>query len=607
MHKSLRFLLIIVFCLAPALLAGCEDEENLEGVSDSSDVEQIIGELGVLADRGPAAFDEWVDAAYRNLLLRYPETVTALGLGSELGTRNGRLNDYTAEYVGDTERLDLAILDQLERFDRNALDADDRQTYDVCLWYWTDRVEGYAFSDLDYPISHFFVTSRHLVLYDLLTERHPLASLEDAKDYVLCLQQIGRQFDETIEDLRGRADRGVIAPAPLLVNALDGLRGMKNASGDRHPFMEPLILALDGAEWADKETRDGLLDAARGAIRDVVTPAYERLYDEVRTLSSDAPSDLGLWQYENGEAYYAYILRHHNQTTLTPAEIHETGLREVERLRAEILAASAFLGLDSDISFSQRYAHIAQGGGAYRSREIVDEYTRLIEEAESRLSDVVSHVPRIPVIVEGNSIGGYYVAAPGDGSRPAVFYASDQGATYHYDMPTLAYHEAIPGHHLQIATAQELDLPLLRRVETFLGYTEGWALYAERLAWELGWYDLDPYGNLGRLQDEMMRAVRLVVDTGIHAFRWTSEQAVQYFVDNTGQSRGYAEYEVLRYAAWPGQATAYMLGMLDILDLRSRMQESQGEAFDLVAFHDALLSGGSLPLEMIDSLFEEPV
>ena len=378
---------------------------------------------------------------------------------------------------------------------------------------------------------------------------------------------------------------------------------MKNASGDHHPYLQRLIAALDDAGGVDGATRSSLLDSARAVVRNVVTPAYERLYEAIQDLSRAAPSELGCGSTRT-------------ETRTTPTSSRITTRPNSRRARSMTSGCERWLDCAArswrrppssawmlGASFSQRYARIAQDGGSFRSQAIVAEYTRLIEEAKARLGEVVSHVPAIPVVVEANSVGGYYVAAPGDGSRPAVFYASNQGTTPHYRMPTLACHEAVPGHHLQIATAQELDLPLFRRLETYLGFTEGWALYAERLAWELGWYDLDPYANLGRLQDEMMRAVRLVVDTGIHSLRWTFEEAVAYFVENTGQSRGYAEYEVLRYAAWPGQATAYMIGMLDILDLRSREEERLGEAFDLVAFHDMLLGGGSLPLGMLDALF----
>jgi uncharacterized protein (DUF885 family) len=167
-------------------------------------------------------------------------------------------------------------------------------------------------------------------------------------------------------------------------------------------------------------------------------------------------------------------------------------------------------------------------------------------------------------------------------------------------MPTLAYHETIPGHHVQIASAMDLDLPMFRQVESFLGYTEGWALYAERLAWELGWYTEDPYGNLGRLKDEMMRAVRLVVDTGIHTRGWTAEEAIAYFFENTGKARATAEREVFRYIVWPGQATAYMVGMLHLLDLRRTAEEALGDRFRLVEFHDAVLGGGNAPLAILD-------
>ncbi|MFC2082070.1 DUF885 family protein, partial [Candidatus Bipolaricaulota bacterium] len=182
--------------------------------------------------------------------------------------------------------------------------------------------------------------------------------------------------------------------------------------------------------------------------------------------------------------------------------------------------------------------------------------------------------------------------------------ASNQGSQPKYRMATLTYHETIPGHHLQIGLAQELDLPLFRLVETFLGYTEGWALYSEDLALELGWYDDNPYGNIGRLSDQMMRAVRLVVDTGIHVLGWSFDRATDYFAEHTGRSYGESQYNILRYAAWPGQSTAYMVGRLEMLRLRARAQEALGDAFDLAAFHTAVLENGSVPLEILGRLVD---
>jgi len=597
--------LFAVLLLLPAivLLGGCQDEEPTVPAWSPTPVDEVIRDLERLVTQGPDGFAEFIDVSYRHALLRSPQALTSLGLARALGVRDDRLDSYDPVDIADARQLESETLRLLRSIDRATLRPEDRLTYDVCLWYWDDQVRAHAFPDHTYPISHFFVTSRHFALYDLLTERHPLVSEDHAIDYVARLWQVGTQFDLTIAELHDRASRGFVAPEVILEGSIRSIWGMKEASGDNHPYLRRLIATLNNAEWADRATRSRLLSSAREAVQSVVTPAYERLYDAVQELKSLAPKEIGLSQYENGDAYYQYRLRHFNQTELSPEEIHEIGQREVARLEDEIREAAAFLDLDADAPLNQVFGQVARSSEAYRSQAIVSEYTRLIDEAKQRLDGVIRRLPDTDVIVKGAEIGGYYVPAPSDGSNPGIFYASNQGTVADYRMPSLAYHEAVPGHHLQIATAQELDLPLLRGVETFLGYAEGWALYAERLAWELGWYEEDPHGNLGRLQYEMMRAVRLVVDTGIHAFGWTMREAVDYFTRYTGYARGYAESEIMRYIAWPGQATAYMLGMLEILELRSREQERLGASFDLEAFHEALLESGSVPLTMLPALF----
>ncbi len=563
-----------------------------------AEVEEALSGLG---------FDEFIDSSYRLYLLRFPQTVTSLGMARALGVRNDLLNDYSEEYVEETERIERYILDRLRAFDRQALSVEQRLTYDVCDWAWDDVVRGQEFTRHDYLVTHYFITSRDWGLYDLLTVTHPLSSVRDVEDYVARLAQVGTQFDQLIAALEIRARLGIVAPRVVLNQAISGLEGLVNSSAQYHPFYARLanrLPAIPGLTSADQEE---FLSEAETLLSKVVLPAYRRLYGKLIDLEGSAPTDLGYGQQPNGAAYYDYALRHQNQTDLSASEIHELGLQQVARLQDEIGEAAVALGYPAGLSIPSIYSRAAREGGSFYGATILDEYDRLLDEARARVQDVFESMPSTPVAIVGDTYGGYYRHAPADGSRPAQFVASTSGAQPRYSMPTLTYHETIPGHHMQIATASELDLPLIRTVETFLGYTEGWALYAERLAWELGWYADDPHGNLGRLSDEMMRAVRLVVDTGIHAMGWSFDEAVDYFVDNTGRPTLFAQGQILRYAVWPGQSTAYMVGFLTMLDLRDRVREVLGEAFDLAEYHTLILENWSLPLEILERIVDRSI
>jgi uncharacterized protein (DUF885 family) len=291
---------------------------------------------------------------------------------------------------------------------------------------------------------------------------------------------------------------------------------------------------------------------------------------------------------------------------VTASEIHALGLREVTRLQAEVRQAADELGIPESSTMSAIFARVASEGGMLYGEQAVAEASALINQAAQFILDshAFTMLPEAEVIAVGVAQGGYYVGPAIDGSRPGAYYVTTSGSISRYDQPTIAYHETIPGHHIQIALAQELSLPLLRQSAGFTGFTEGWALYAERLMHELGAYDDDPYGNLGRLQYELLRAVRLVVDTGIHSLGWGFEQAVGYVMENTGDARGTAEYRVLRYTVIPGQATAYMVGMLELLDLREAARAALGNQFSLAAFHDVLLGNGNVPLTYVDQLVD---
>lgn len=549
-------------------------------------------------------FDEFVETSYRLYLMRFPQSLTDLGFAEALGVRNDRLNDYSSGYLEETQQIEREILDRLLRFDREDLSPEEQINYDVCAWYWDDLVRGQAYADYSYPVSHFYFTSLDWALFDLLTEVHPFASAQDAEDFVTRLHGVDEQFGQIIDQMEIRAEAGIVVPRIMIDWALPQLRNLAYASARLHPFYVALEEGLREIDLSTEASVD-LLAAAASVLTGEVIPAYRSLLGALEAQRASAPSGIGFGQYPGGEDFYAYALHHQNQTHLSPTEIHEIGLREVARLKIEMEQAALSIGVPEGASLSEIYSAAEEGGGTLSGPAILAEYERLLAAAQERVGEVFLRLPAAAVAVKPDPLGGYYSPAPLDGSRPAFFAAAVQGEQPRYRMATLTYHETIPGHHLQMALAREIELPLLRKAESLLGYTEGWALYAERLAWELGWHAEDPYGNLGRLSDEMMRAVRLVVDTGIHVLEWSFEDAVAYFAEHTGRSTGESGYNILRYAAWPGQSTSYMIGFFAILDLRARVQESAGAAFDLPGFHDVMLRNGALPLPLLERTVAE--
>jgi len=263
------------------------------------------------------------------------------------------------------------------------------------------------------------------------------------------------------------------------------------------------------------------------------------------------------------------------------------------------------LGYPEDENLSELFQRATQDGGIISGNKMIETYETLIDEISEKLPEAFDILPQAEVVVIGASVGGFYSPGSMDGSRPGAFYAEvdGQGEPY-YLMPSLTYHETIPGHHTQSALAQAAGLPSFRNILEFNGYTEGWALYAERMAWEMGMYDNDLYGNLGRLQFEALRAARLVADTGIHDKGWTFDEATDFFVEHVGWSRQECEYEIARYTVWPGQSTSYLIGMLKILNLRQYAMNQLGDLYDLKEFHNVVLSNGSMPLSILENIIE---
>ena len=551
------------------------------------------------------SLDNFYAASYEALLYRSPETIVGQALTGTYPLDEVRLDDISENYRRETLAMQQVVLDALRSYDTSGLDAADKLTYDFYEWYLRDAVEAREF--LYYPfVAAYNFMGEHTGTETFFTEFHPLRSAADAEDYVARLHDVPRKFDELIAFLDLQNGAGVVEPRRTLDWSLHGVNRIANATAATVSYYTAFREKLGTVEGLDAAERDALLDAALAATRDDVIPAYRALRSKLEQLRSRAPSAIGVAQYPRGDEFYAYMLRHRTTTDLTAAAIHQLGLDHLQRVHAEMRAIFDQLGYPQDETLPQLIGRVVADSGVIPAADVKATYTAIIDATELELRQAFDIFPSADVVVADDEYGGFYIAPSFDGSRPGAFYASTGFDEAWYRMPSLTYHEAIPGHHTQVAIAMDMDSgPAFRRTIRFTAFVEGWALYAERLAWELGWYANDPWGNLGRLQYEALRAARLVIDTGIHSRGWTFEQAVQFNIDNVGWSRAESENAVARYSVAPGQATAYMIGMLHILEARQRARDALGEAFDLKAFHRVVLTSGGLPLALLDDVVDQ--
>jgi len=596
--------------LSPLLLtsllaaAACGEDTNFPTLVEPTyaTVPEVTAELVGLS------FGDFLERSFAALAARSPETLTDLGLSAGQGQRDNFLDDVSDAFVSETYDLADALLLALRAYDRSSLSAADRLSYDVYEWYLDDVARERPFMHYVYSVNA-SVTSEHQRLIALLTQVHPLESVANAEDYVERLWRIRQRITDVEAGLDARAREGLLPPKAVLAPAQRDLA----AQGAQAPTATDLYLrlaaGLDTIPALSSHEREQLLDEATRAIREAVLPAWRDLAAALGRLYPQAPDGEGLWALPGGTDYYAYVLRHHTTSDLGADAIHELGLAEVARLQGLIRERFAALGYPETTTFIGGFARVASDGGHVAARDCIRRYTEILADVTGRLGDAIDVQPKAPLEVRADRIGGYYIPGPPDGSAPGVFYAyvPPTGLPL-YSMKTLAYHEGVPGHHLQVGLARErTDVPTLRRALVFTAHAEGWALYAEQLAAELGLYAGDVYGDLGRLQYELFRAARLVVDTGLHARRWTSSAAASYLTENLGFPAEvlWVPGQVARYLSWPGQATAYKVGMQKFLALRTATQARLGPDYNALAFHRLLLESGSLPLSVLERLVGE--
>ena len=563
----------------------------------------------------PWSLNLFYEKVFAEIIFSEPELLSSLGLVEQFGItgHNGRLSDESPahqEQVAARWRKNLA---QLRAYPLSPQTESQRLSTRVLDWFLARQVEGERFQFHNYPVNQLFGVQNQFPTF--MANTHRLLAPRDCDYYLQRLGALPAKFDQTLESLRLRESKGIIPPRFVVEKVLKEMRAFvaqpasANILASSFQTRAAKITGLSEQQRADYQAR------VESAITAQVYPAYQKLIDYFQTLLPKTTTDDGVWKLPEGAAYYTYLLRQNTTTAMSPHEIHELGLREVTRIEAEmrtLLDAHGFAGQPiglAMVSLGKDPRFLYPNDDSSRQAAL-DEYQRLIDDATRRCAQLflttpraVCEVQRVPVFKEATAPGAYYDGASMDGTRPGVFYANlrNMNEVAKWSMPTLAYHEGVPGHHWQISRARELKgLPQFRKVVPFTAYVEGWALYAEWLAKEAGWYANDPFGDLGRLQAELFRAVRLVVDTGIHEKRWTREQAIAYMREKTGMGEQEVTSEIERYIVAPGQACAYKVGMLKIQELRARAQEQLGERFDEREFHDVLLKNGALPLEILE-------
>lgn len=567
----------------------------------------------------PFAISAFYEKVFIEFALESPQLLSGMRLLEGIGLRshNAKLDDASPASSLRFQADITDALDTLGKYDRAGLTGQEALSYDILDHFLRQQVEGKPFLWHDYPVNQ--IGGAQGDFPDFMASTHHLGDAKDCEHYLARLNLADVFFDQVLQQLRMRDERELVPPRIAVTGALsqiDEFIAQETRNNILYTNYVERVGDMDDKNRAACMAQD---DALVASIENTVLPGYRKLQAYLNDLLPVAETDHGVWKLPDGEAYYRYKLAEHTTTDITPDEVHELGLQEVARISAEmdeILQSQGY----TDGTVGERMVQLGDEPrfvypNTDEGREAaLERYREIIREIEAGMADMFDititsamEVKRVPEFRQDGAPGAYYQGPSQDGSRPGVFYANlrDMNEVPRYGMRTLAYHEAVPGHHYQTALQTELTgVPMFRRMLGFTAFSEGWALYAERLAWEQGFHS-DAFDNLGRLQDEMLRAVRLVVDSGLHRKRWTREQAIEYMIDYTGYERGSAVTEIERYMVWPGQATAYKIGMIKILELRERARTSLGDKFDIRDFHRVVLSNGDVPLFLLEEQVDQ--
>ena len=603
----MRKLTLIAATVSVALLAGCQQATQQSTPAPAVQAQPVQSEI----DKANAFFED----TFNRDVMSSPVYQTYMGIKKDYDKWDDNSEEKALKDLAQT-KADLVTLNSI---DRAQLDTATQVSYDLKKQDLEASIADFKWRYHNYPVNQMFGT--HSMVPAFLINQHQISNVKEANDYIARLNGVPGVFDQLITGLEIRADKNIIAPKFVFPHVIDSskniIKGAPFEQGEDSTLLADFKRKVNALE-IDQAEKDALISKATEALKTAVKPAYSKLINYIAQLEKRADDRDGAWKFPNGEAFYNNALKRTTTTDLTAKEIHAIGLAEVSRIHDEMRAIKDKVGFEGDLNAFMQFmktdkqfylANTEAGKTQYLS-----EAKGLIDNMKTRLDELFVVKPKADMIVkrveafrEKAAGKAFYQQPAPDGSRPGIYYANlyDMEAMPTYQMEALAYHEGIPGHHMQIAISQELEgVPKFRKFGGYTAYIEGWGLYSELLPKEMGLYE-DPYSDFGRLAMELWRACRLVVDTGIHAMKWTRQEGIDYYVNNTPNATSDGVKMVERHIVMPSQATAYKEGMLKILELREDAKMQLGDKFDIRQFHDVVLKNGPVPLNVLENFVNE--